>query len=203
MVGAFAVCTVTLVPAGLWCAGVESPIRPRPIMLPPSLATIKESEQLTVTTVEVSTNIKGGTLDYQGVWLLRGTVLLGVDLSQVRYINADQETRHAVISLPPIHVVMSKVSHAGGSQEVKLEKVPLIALSDPQPIRDEVWKFGERKVLRLGQEPGHIERAKVQAERVLEKLFKGVGWTVAFEWREPTAKATEAADQKATPLPSS
>jgi Protein of unknown function (DUF4230) len=79
-------------------------------------------------------------------------------------------------------VISSKVDHER-SQEVFIKWKAWLPTSSSQLLRDEVWKHADRKIHRLGQETGYMERAKVQAERVLGQLFEGVGWKIEFEWQ--------------------
>lgn len=134
---------------------------------------------------------QGENLDYHGEWKLDGDVILGVDLANVAYGNVNNEKREAVLRLPQPHLIMAKVDHLR-SQQLSIKTRAWIPLSSREVLRDEVWLAGDRKIEQLAQEePGYTERAKVQAERVLETLFKGVGWTVSFEWENVNPKAKD------------
>jgi hypothetical protein len=137
--------------------------------------------ELATARVHLSDYIEGENDHYIGRWTLHGEIVLGVDLSSVRYVKIDEKAKRATLHLPQPHLISSKVDHER-SEEVFVKSKVWVPTSSKKALRDEVWKQADRKIQRLGQEPGYMERAKVQAERVLGQLFDGVGWKVDFEW---------------------
>jgi hypothetical protein len=95
-------------------------------------------------------------------------------------VKVDQQARRAILHLPDPHLISSKVDHER-SDELYVRSKAWVPTSDKKRLRDEVWKEADRKIQRLGQEAGYMERARVQAERALVQLFEGVGWRVDFE----------------------
>ena len=184
LTGALTLSAVSLVPLGLWVGGITPPGFPRGMMPPPSLAIIEKKGDLATARIHIRDYIEGSNADYKGRWLLFGEILLGVDLQAVRYLRTDPAKREAVLHLPAPHIIATKINHEA-SEELYLHwaswRPPV---SSKQVFRDEVWKMADRKLQKLGQEPGYAERAKVQAERVLLELFAGAGWKVRFEWDE-------------------
>ncbi len=149
---------------------------------PPSIAQIQGLSELATTRVHIQDVIEGENNHYIGRWTLHGEVVLGVDLSSARYLKTDKDGKRATLHLPQPHVISSKVDH-DRSEEISIKWKAWVPTSSPQILRDEVWKNADRKIERLGKEIGYMERAKVQAERVLGQLFEGVGWKVDFEWQ--------------------
>ena len=182
LTSAMALSGLVFLPAGLWVFGVPLPGATKAAVPPPSLSLIQTMSELATTRVHVSDVIEGENGHWKGRWTLHGEVILGVDLSMVSYIQAQPEKREAILSLPPPHLISSKVDHER-SEEISMKAVAWLPTSSPKVLRDEVWKRADREIQRLGQEPAHMERAKVQAERVLRELFRGAGWTVRFEWK--------------------
>lgn len=171
-----------LVPTGMWAYGVPVPWAKAPPP-PPPLAVVQSLSELATARIHISDSIEGENAHYRGKWALHGEVMLGVDLSKAAYRRVDSVNRKAVLELPQPHLLSSKVDH-DRSEELYVKAISFMALtSDPKVLRDEVWKQADRKIERLGQEPGYMERAKVQAERVLQELFNGVGWAVSVEWQ--------------------
>jgi hypothetical protein len=198
---ALTLCAVFLVPAELWTRAIvalRSAVSPPSPPLPPSIAQIQGMSELATTRVHISDFIEGISHDYRGRWMLHGEILLGVDLSQVAYIRANPEKREAVLGLPSPHVIATKIDHER-SDEIKMEWISWSPLASPKSLRDEVWKRADRKLQELGQNPGYMERARVQTERALGRLFSQAGWTVSFVWDdEPQAGSSapaRAADQ--------
>jgi hypothetical protein len=182
LTSAFTLSTLVLVPLGLWNFGIKPPGDANAAALPPSIAVIQSMSELATSRVHISDFIDGENDHYKGRWTLHGEVVLGVDLSDVTYIESHPDKREAVLSLPLPHLVSSKVDHER-SEELYVKAVAWVPLSSRQALRDEVWKQADRKIERLGQQPDYMEFARVQAERVLLKLFKDMGWNVRFEWK--------------------
>jgi hypothetical protein len=55
-------------------------------------------------------------------------------------------------------------------------------------------EHADHKVQDLSQEDQYTETAKMHAERVLDKLFGGLQWTVAYQWPSSCTKGMKAAD---------
>lgn len=182
LASAFALSGLLFVPSGLWWFNVPSPNTPAPPPLPPSLSVIQTMSELATTRVHLSDVITGKNHHWEGKWLLHGELILGVDLGKASYAQSNPEAKEAVLRLPPPHLISSKVDH-DRSEELSMQSRSWMSFSsDPKLLRDEVWKKADGKLQRLAEEPGYGERAKVQAERVIQDLFGGVGWKVRFEW---------------------
>ena len=116
--------------------------------------------------------------------------MLGIDLRNVSYVHVNPDKRQAVLLLPKPHLIMWKVDHI--RSELDIDSRVWVPLSSKQRLRDEVWQVADRTIERLArEEPSYTKRAKIQAELVLETLFKGLGWAVAFEWQQATGKAAD------------
>ena len=179
---AFGLAVLVALPAGLWSSGVPFPWAARAVP-PPSLAVIQSMSELATTRVHISDTIEGANNDFQGKWALHGEVILGVNLADAAYVQARPEKREAVLRLPPPHLISSKIDHER-SEELYIHWVSWVPFRSKQVLRDTVWKEADKKLQRMGQEQGYRERARVQAERALEGLFKGLGWTVRFVWED-------------------
>ena len=181
LIAAFAISMVLFVPLALWLIGVKAP-RTIAVKLPPSIAQIQSMSELATTRVHLTDSIKGENAHYIGRWILHGEVVLGVDLSAARYTRVNVAHQRATLQLPQPHPIISKVDHER-SEEISIKSKLWFPTSSEQLLRDEVWRQADRKIQRLGAEVAYQERAKLQAERALDHLFQGVGWTVDFEWR--------------------
>jgi hypothetical protein len=181
LIAAFAISVLLFVPLALWLIGVEAP-RTIEVKLPPSIAQIQSMSELATTRVHLTDSIEGENAHYIGRWILHGEVVLGVDLSAAHYTKVDVANQRATLRLPQPHQITSKVDH-DHSEEIAIRSKVWFPASSEQLLRDEVWRQADRKIQRLGEEVGFKERAKLQAERALDHLFQGVGWTVDFEWR--------------------
>ncbi len=185
MASAMVLSGLAFLPAGLWVFGVPLPGSARAAG-PPPLAAIQNISDLATARVHINDFIEGENRHWRGKWSLHGEVVLGVNLSDAKYLRCDSTTREAVLSLPSPRVISSKIDHER-SDEVYMRSLSWTGFSDPKVLRDEVWKRADAKMLQLGQQPGYAERAKVQAERVLEQLFDGLKWKLRVEWQTDTA----------------
>jgi hypothetical protein len=177
------------VPLVLWLSDISfsrlpppMPTAAAPTPPPPAIAQIQLLSDLAITKIHISDFIEGEDAHFAGKWSLHGDVVLGVELGKAVYQSTDEVTRKATLGLPCPHIVLCKVDHERSEELFMHRKVPW-PLGDPKLLRDDTWKEAARKLERLALEPGYNESAKVQAERVLEKLFKGVGWQLACVWR--------------------
>lgn len=169
--------------AGLWMLGVPPPSMGKPPPPPPPIAVIRHMSHLVSLNVHVSDFLEGETRHHRGRWLLHGECMLGVDLSAAAYVQTRPETREAVLRLEQPRLIASKVDHERSVElYVKSRGWGRGFLSSPQLLREKCWAEGDKKIARLGQQPEHLERARRQAEAVLQQLFQGVGWKVRVEW---------------------
>jgi hypothetical protein len=181
---AFVICSIVLV-LGLWLFGVRFPgASAAPLPPAPSIAQIQSMSDLATANVHISDYIELENNHYVGRWTLHGEVVLGVNLAEARYVKTDEKSRQAILHLPKPHLISSKVDHERSEKIYIKSKVYFAgARSSTELLESVVWKEADRKIQRLAnEEPGYSERAKVQAERTLEQLFKGVGWSIDFEW---------------------
>jgi len=161
LIAAFAISTLLFLPLTLWLLGVRAPGADAPVPLPPSISQIQALSELATTNVHISDSIEGENSHYVGRWALHGEVILSVDLSTVKYIKTDQATKRATIHLAQPHILSSKVDHERSHEMSVTWKSWIPPTSSSQILRDEVWKQADRKLQRLGEEPGYTERAKV------------------------------------------
>jgi hypothetical protein len=148
------------------------------------LSLIEQKGELATARIHIHDYIAGSNADYEGRWALIGEILIAVDLQQALYLSVDSKTREAVLQLPSPHILSTKINHEASEELYLRWKSWRPPLSSKDIFRAEVWKMADRKLQKLGREPGYMERAKVQAERVLQELFTSVSWKVRFEWSE-------------------
>ena len=178
--------TLSAVLMGLWTYGVPFPhAKTTPEPLPPSIAQIQSMSDLATTRVHISDVFEHADDSYKGRWSLHGDVILGVDLSTAQLIT-QPEKRHATLILAAPHLVSAKVDHER-SQELSVKSISWWPFSSSESLKEEVWRLADRRLQLLGQEPGYMQQARLQAEHVLTKLFDGAGWRVDFQWREAAA----------------
>lgn len=148
----------------------------------PPIARIQEMSDLATQRVHLSDSITGENGHWKVRWMLHGEAVLGVDLSQARYASIDEKNRTATIALPSAHLISSKVDHHR-SAELSVTQKTWIPSPGLKSLRDDVWRYADEKVARLVAHDGYLEATNLQAERVLSKLFRDMGWNVKCEWK--------------------
>mgnify|MGYP006419290783 CR=1 FL=1 len=164
---------------GIWFASAGLSDKPAPPV--PPIARIQEMSDLATQRVHLSDSIIGENDHWKVRWMLHGEAVLGVDLSQARYASIDEKNRTATLALPPAHLISSKVDHHR-SAEISATQKTWIPSPGLKSLRDDVWRNADEKVARLAVHDGYLEATNLQAERVLGKLFRDMGWNVSCEW---------------------
>ena len=148
----------------------------------PPISRIQAMSDLATLRVQIADSFIGENEHWEVRWMLHGEAVLGVDLSHATYISMDEDNRRAVLSLPKAHVISSKVDHHR-SVELAAKQKTLLPSPGLKSLRDEAWQHADEKVARLARHEGYLEATTLQAERVLDHLFRDVGWTITYEWR--------------------
>ncbi|WP_417385383.1 DUF4230 domain-containing protein [Gimesia sp.] len=178
----------TVFGAGFWFAyGGQSGTSHPPV---PPITRIHALSDLATLRVQIADSISGNNEHWEVSWMLHGEAVLGVDLSLASYTSVDAQNRKATLSLPAPHVISSKVDHHR-SAEIGVKQKTWLPSPGLKSLRDEVWLHADEKVARLANHDGYLQATKLQAERVLCKLFQDVDWSVSYEWQtavEPSAK---------------
>ena len=181
--------------SGIWLASARSTEDSGPPI--PPISRIQAMSDLATLRVQIADSMEGENKHWEVRWMLHGEAVLGVDLSRATYMSVDEENRRAVLSLPKAHVISSKVDHHR-SVELTAKQKTLLPSPGLKSLRDEVWKHADEKVAQLARHEGYLEATTLQAERVLDRLFRDVGWTITYEWQ--TADHTNAAAEDARPM---
>src|SRR5262249_13844152 len=153
-----------------------------PVPALPPIIRIQGMSHLANTRVHITDTIAGENDHYRGKWSLHGEVILGPDLSQAEYVGMNPQTREAVLRVPRPEVISNKVNHER-SEELYLRQKTVMPLSSPRAFREDVWKQADRKVRGLGEDASYVHQAKADCQRVLEPLFRELGWRLRIEWQ--------------------
>ncbi len=173
---------IVLVPWILWAFALKPLLLGQSGPPLPPILRIRNMSDLATTRVQIADFIEGENNNYKVKWALYREAVLGVDLSKANYVDINKGERTA-IELPIPHVISSKVDHERSTELVAESKwiVPVAGIGW-KSLRDEAWKHADRKIERLAHDEGYIEMSKLQAERVLEKLFDELGWKLQCKW---------------------
>ena len=116
-------------------------------------------------------------------WPRSETGMTRSDASKTRSTCFIHSIRDHHLPLPAAHLIASKVDHER-SEELYARRTRFVPfLPGLTGLRSEVWKHGDLKLQELARDDQYAEPAKLHAERVLNDLFQGLGWTVAYQWQ--------------------
>lgn len=157
----------------------------------PTIEQVRQLSSLVTTRVEVADvrvgGIRGRTGGVRTVVVLKGDLLLGVDLSAARLEASDPAARAAVLVLPPPAVTSPRVDHEGtrlfaASETGLWQLVPGDAAY--AAAVDEAFYEAQRAVGRAGDDPSLHAGARRRAEQVVRCFFAALGWDVAVKWSD-------------------
>jgi hypothetical protein len=158
---------------------------------PPSIDAIRAMSELTVTQVEltdvVSTSVHGQTGRITVDMLIRGTVTLGVDLEQARFIEVDKAQQNIVLALPPPEVRRVAIDHEASrvlnSQRGGLWRMTIGDALEDQAIRSALV-IGQQRLSVATSRHDLNQRAGGHAEAVLGRFISEMGWTLDVRWQK-------------------
>jgi hypothetical protein len=155
----------------------------------PTIEQVRQLSALVTTKVEVAdvqeTEIKGVTGGVKAAILVKGDLLLTIDLEQARFESVDTHAKAAVLILPQPKVMSPRLDH---------EKTRVFGLSEsglwvlvPGDAADvallnQAYREAQEVVAGVGHDPKLVQQAKSQAESVLASYFEAIGWRMKILW---------------------
>jgi hypothetical protein len=154
----------------------------------PTIERLARLMHLVTTRIYISDVLTGEGEGCRGAWLIRGDALIGVDLRQAKITDKDFQTRQATICLPQPEVLQSRVDHER-TRTWEVRKTTWVPWGgDPDSLRDNVMRQGQRLVAAAAGSPENLAHAKMVAEAILRGFYEEVGWQVRIVWRDPAAR---------------
>ena len=136
------------------------------------------------------TELRGRTGGTTAVLVVRGEVVIGVDLAGARFGSLHPEGRSAVLLLPQPQVHFARLDHertklvgnwAGGLWMV----APGGRDADAAAV-NAGYREAQRAVAAAADDPELAGRARRQAQVVLRAFFAALGWDVQVTWEDET-----------------
>jgi hypothetical protein len=158
---------------------------------PPSIGSIRELAELTVLELEasevVTTEVTGYTGSTSAIVQVHGTITLGVDLNEARYIQVDVEQRRLVLSLPQPEVRRVAID-PNASRTLRCGRSGLWQLAVGSAHEDtvvtEALVIGRDRLSQAASHEDMLRRAQRQTEAVLIRFVSEMGWTIEVAWDE-------------------
>jgi hypothetical protein len=132
------------------------------------------------------TSLAGYTGSIRAALLIRGELLVGVDLSRATFEQKDEIRHTAVLSLPAPHVLSARLDH----QRTRIFGITTRGLWLIAPggqnadaaVINRAYREAQVAIERTAMVRDIRERAKTQAEKVLCEFSKSLGWELEVKW---------------------
>lgn len=151
----------------------------------PTVTQLESLGQLVAMKVYVADVLTGEGQGYRGSWLIKGDALISIDLSRATVVEADTKIRRARIILPQPKVLSARVDHER-SKTWDVKKTTWVPFGgDGDALRDQAMLQAQKLVGFTAGSKENMDHARGSAEKVIEGIYRMVGWQVVIEW-EPT-----------------
>ncbi len=172
----------------------RAPAATRVVSAGPTIERVRELSALTTLRVDVAdafvTELRGRTGGTTAVLVVRGEVVIGVDLAAARFDSLDPQERSAVLLLPQPQVQFARLDHErtklvgiwpGGLWTI----VPGGRDADAAAV-NAGYREAQRAVAAAADDPELAGRARRQAQVKLRAFFAALGWDVQVRWEDGT-----------------
>ena len=158
-------------------------------MATPSVKQIQQLSTLVTTRVEIAdvqeTEVRGYTGGTRVALLVKGDVLLGVDLAGARFEAVDRTGQSAVLRLPPPTITSPRVDHQRTKVfQVRSDGLWAIVPADlgqSLPV-ERAYVRAQQSVQQAATDPKLMDVSRRHAEQVIAAFFEALGWRVQVRW---------------------
>jgi len=155
----------------------------------PTIEQVRQLSSLVVTKVDVAdvstTEIAGFTGGVRAALVVRGDLVIAVDLSKARFESQDPDKRTAVLVLPAPEVSRPRLDQEK-TRVFELTRQGLWAVlpgdAGQSTAVNHAYRHAQKVVAAVGADPKLIEKARSDAEETLSAFFQALGWTVTVRW---------------------
>ena len=155
----------------------------------PTIEQVRKLSMLTVTKVDVAdvqeTTIQGYLGGTQALMLIKGDVLISVDLSRARFESKDEQHRSAVLVLPQPEVMSPRLDQ----EKTRLFAITkqglwLIVPEDPSQtaVVNQGYRHAQQAVAQAGSDPRLIDQSRRNTEEAIKCFFGATGWEMELKW---------------------
>jgi hypothetical protein len=160
----------------------------------PTVERLERLAHLVTMRVYIADVLTGEGQGCRGAWLIKGDALIGIDLSQTRIVEKDEQSHRATVCLPSPRVLQSRVDHEKTrTWEVRRTTwVPWNA--DADQLRDSVMREAQKLVAAAAASTENVDQAKANAETMLRAFYREMGWQVQITWGSRGSAAVSTAE---------
>lgn len=168
---------------------LAQPTYAKPPNAPPGIEVIRELAELAVLKVEatevITGRVKGRVGGTSVIVLVRGDVMIGVDLEKAKFLKIDEDQHHLILSLPPPTVrrvvIDHHVSRTIHCQRDGIWNMAIGPAAEDKAIADAFMR-GTERLKEVAAHKEMIQRAKRHAEFVLGRFTNEAGWSLEVRW---------------------
>jgi len=168
-------------------ASTQRGVTPPPL----TLAQVQNLASLTTLRVHVAdvhlTEIHGHTGSLRAALLVRGDLLIAVDLAEARFEQLDDEAKRATIVLPAPRAQSPRLDHA----RTRIYAITTSGMWSLLPTDDHRARLvnramgeAQRLVEHAAQRDELIEQARRNTETVIDTYSRQIGWSVTIRWAD-------------------
>jgi hypothetical protein len=155
----------------------------------PTLERIQQLQQLVIQRVVVSeiheTRVAGCTGGMEVTVVVRGDVLVSVDLQRARILSQDEGRRELILELPLPGVLSPRLDH----DQTYVQHVAFTGLwqivpsTDAQTlVVDRTLREAQAAVANAGAASELVTDAEIRTQRIMSTWAKSVGWNIQVCW---------------------
>ena len=133
------------------------------------------------------TEIRGYVGGRKVTLVVKGEILIGVDLSQAKFEAMNRQAGTATLVLPQPRSISAKLDHAGTHiADDQSEGLWVIVPGDAgrTAMVNRSYAEAQSYLSAAADDKGLIEKSRQHAEEVLASFFASVGWTVTVKWHD-------------------
>ena len=168
----------------------------------PTLVGLQDLSDLVTTRIHVADVLVAEDPKFRAFWLIKGDALLSVDMTRAEILHKDEQTRYALIQLPPPVVIQARVDHDKTRiWDMQRKTWNPFKAGDPDVLRDQAMQQAQKLIAFAAAEDEPIQHARAVAETAIPAFFRMVDWDVRVAWSDRSASlpAEPSGDLPATP----
>lgn len=182
---AWAAALALVLGASWWNTRARQATRPQVLRIE-QVRALLELVSLRIDVADVQeTTIRGYLGGRRVLLMVKGDLLISVDLARARFESIDQEQRQVVLVLPEPQTLSARLDH----QKTRIVDVAgqglwLIVPGDAGRTQSINQAYGQAQayITKAGEDAVLRQRARVQAEQVIGSVLGALGWEVQIRW---------------------
>lgn len=168
-----------------WWSAKPPPTAPSPL----TIEQIQAMAELVTARINVSgvreCRIDGFTGGTTALLVVKGEILLGVDLEQARFTSNDPANRTATLLLPQPHVTAVRLDH----QHTSISSMGPHGLwvlvpwrTMDQKVINRAYREAQAELEAAAQDPKLRQQSRVHAETALNRFGAAMSWQIHIQW---------------------